>query len=177
MNLRLLLLLGLGCAALTACTPRAAAPSFGKPTGTFSVSFDHYAINVQDLDASVDFYQRVFGLEEIYDGTEKEHIRWLSLGGGMSLHVIEADRSALRLQKGVHLALAVARFDAFVEHLRELEVPFETWTGVPRETNSRPDGVRQVYLRDPDGYWVEVNDGRLGWERAVTGRPPTLDKI
>ena len=43
---------------------------------------------------------------------------------------------------------------------------FETWTGVPLETNDRPDGVKQVYFQDPDGYWIEVNDGRLGWSNA-----------
>ena len=86
----------------------------------------------------------------------------------MALHVIESDRSQLKLQKGVHLAIAVGEFDAFVTHLRELQIPFETWLGVPLETNDRPDGVRQVYLQDPDGYWIEVNDGRLGWANAAS---------
>jgi len=66
--------------ALTSCTPKAAV--FGTETGQFGASFDHYAINVDDLDASVAFYQKVLSLEEIYDGTEKDNIRWLSLGNG-----------------------------------------------------------------------------------------------
>lgn len=138
---------------------------FGAETGQFEASFDHYAINVDDVNESVDFYQRVFGLEEIYDGTGKDNVRWLSLGNGMSLHVIEADRSKLQLQKGVHLAIAVRNFDEFVGHLRKLELPFETWNGEFLQSNVRPDGVRQVYFKDPDGYWVEVNDGRLSWEK------------
>ena len=152
---------------LTACTPSRPAAVFGTEAGSFRASFDHYAINVDDVDESVAFYQRVFDLPEIYDGTEKEHIRWLSLGDGMSLHVIQADRTALRLQKGVHLAISLGNFDEFVQRLRTLAVPFESWQGVKNETNGRPDGVRQVYLQDPDGYWIEVNDGR-----SLFGRVP-----
>ena len=151
-------------ALLSTCAPRL--QPFGAETGDYRASFDHYAINVEDLGRTIDFYQRVFGLEEVKNGTGKDNIRWLSLGAGMALHVIETDRTQLRLQKGVHLAVAVGEFDAFVEHLRAIDQPFETWTGVPLETNDRPDGVKQVYFQDPDGYWIEVNDGRLGWSNA-----------
>lgn len=144
--------------ALFSCSPKAGV--FGEPSGRFLASFDHYAINVDDVDASVAFYQKVLALEEIYDGTEKDHIRWLSLGNGMSLHVIESDRSEVRLQKGVHLSVAVGAFDAFVQHLRDINLQFFSWQGVPMQSNGRPDGVRQVYFKDLDGYWTEVNDGR-----------------
>ncbi len=150
--------LSLFLSALTSCTPKAAV--FGTETGRFGASFDHYAINVDDVDESVAFYQRVLALEEIHDGTEKDNIRWLSLGNGMGLHVIESDRSQVRLQKGVHLSISVNAFDAFVEHLRTINLQFFSWQGVPMESNGRPDGVRQVYFKDLDGYWIEVNDAR-----------------
>ncbi|MFT4687702.1 MAG: catechol 2,3-dioxygenase-like lactoylglutathione lyase family enzyme [Neolewinella sp.] len=145
-------------ASLSTCTPKAAI--FGTETGRFGASFDHYAINVDDVDESVAFYQRVLALVEVYDGTEKENIRWLSLGNGMALHVIESDRSEVRLQKGVHLSIAVKEFDQFVEHLRTINLQFFSWQGVPMQSNGRPDGVRQVYFKDLDGYWTEVNDAR-----------------
>ena len=144
--------------ACTSCAPRAVA--FGAATGRFAVSFDHYAINVDDVDQTVAFYQRVLDLAEIPDGTEKDNIRWLSLGDGMSLHVIETDRSQVRLQKGVHLSVSVGDFDGFVAHLRAINLQFFSWQGVPMQSNDRPDGVRQVYFKDLDGYWVEVNDAR-----------------
>lgn len=155
--MRLLLLLPV--LFLFSCSPKAA--QFGKPTGQFSASFDHYAINVDNVDESVAFYQKVLDLKEVYDGTEKDNIRWLSLGNGMSLHVIESDRSQVRLQKGVHLSIAVGTFDAFVQHLRDINLQFFSWQGIPMESNGRPDGVRQVYFKDLDGYWIEVNDARV----------------
>ncbi|MEO0734343.1 MAG: VOC family protein [Bacteroidota bacterium] len=148
-----------------ACTPRTTA-TFGATNGPYGASFDHYAINVDDVDESVAFYQKVLGLEEIYDGTGKDNIRWLSLGNGMSLHVIEADNEAVRLQKGVHLSISVQEFDQFVQHLRDINLQFFSWQGVPMQSNSRPDGVRQVYFKDLDGYWTEVNDSRVVWAKG-----------
>lgn len=144
---------------LTSCTPKAS--SFGKETGRYGASFDHYAINVDDVDQSVAFYQKVLALQEVYDGTGKDHIRWLSLGNGMSLHISETDHSQVRTQKGVHLSISVNKFDDFVQHLRDINLQFFSWQGVPMQSNSRGDGVRQVYFKDLDGYWIEVNDGRV----------------
>lgn len=149
---------------LTSCTPKAAV--FGTETGQFGASFDHYAINVDDVNESVAFYQKVLGLAEIEDGTGKDNIRWLSLGNGMGLHVIESDNSEVRLQKGVHLSISVREFPAFVQHLRDINLQFFSWQGVPMETNGRPDGVTQVYFKDLDGYWIEVNDSRVVGEAA-----------
>ncbi|RYF13836.1 MAG: VOC family protein, partial [Flavobacteriales bacterium] len=29
------------------------------------------------------------------------------------------------------------------------------------EVTLRPDGIHQLYLQDPDGHWIEVNDAKL----------------
>jgi catechol 2,3-dioxygenase-like lactoylglutathione lyase family enzyme len=159
MQKHIFFLLSISLMLLSACTPKAI--PFGQETGLYGASFDHYAINVDNLDESVTFYQKVLALEEIYDGTEKDNIRWLSLGNGMSLHVIQSDNSEVRTQKGVHLSISVNRFDEFVQHLRDIKLQFFSWQGVPMESNSRPDGARQVYFKDPDGYWLEINDARV----------------
>ena len=81
------------------------------------MAIDHYAINVNDLKRSVDFYQKIFGLQEIEDGTEQPHIRWFRLGSTQELHIIEVDSLDKRIPKGVHLALAVRDFDRFRESI------------------------------------------------------------
>jgi hypothetical protein len=48
-----------------------------------------------------------------------------------------------------------------MEHLEASNVPFENWPGEAGTTNSRPDGIKQIYLQDPDGYWIEVNDNKF----------------
>ncbi|MCP9235103.1 VOC family protein [Lewinella sp. JB7] len=149
------------CTLMLSCTPKLS--PFGTENGPFRASFDHYAINVDNLQRSADFYQRVFQLETVFNGTGNDRRVWFSLGEGMALHIIETDTVDVKTTKGVHLCIAVANFDDFVDHLRKESIPFETWRGEAMQSNTRPDGVRQVYLQDPDGYWVEVNDNRLMW--------------
>ncbi|QLE00143.1 VOC family protein [Galbibacter sp. BG1] len=124
----------------------------------FNLEFDHHAILVQDLTESSNFYLNIIGLKEIENKTQKKHIRWFSLGGKTSLHVIEDKTHSVPDVKGVHFALSTKDLDGFIAHLRNNKVNFENWPGEPNTTNTRPDGVRQIYLKDPNGYWIEVNE-------------------
>ena len=124
---------------------------------TFSI--DHYAINVTDLDRSVTFYQSVFSLKEIYDGTEKDHIKWFRLGERQELHIISVEDLSLQIPKGVHLALTTANLSLLIRHLNTLEIPYYDWPGKKGAVSIRPDTIEQIYIQDPDGYWIEINDG------------------
>lgn len=123
------------------------------------VAIDHYAINVEDLTKSVTFYQDIFNLQEIKNGTGLSHIRWFRLGTSQELHIIAVDSLDKKLPKGVHLALAVSDFDRFRKKIQDLKIDYSDWPGTPQAISTRPDNIRQLYFQDPDGYWVEVNDG------------------
>lgn len=125
---------------------------------SFDLTFNHYAINVENLETSVEFYENVMVLKQIPNETNKEHIRWFGIGNELELHVIQSETKNISLVKGVHLSLALSNLDAFIKHLDTLNIPYENWQGESNKTNVRPDGVTQIYLQDPDGYWIEVND-------------------
>ena len=127
-----------------------------EPPG-IDITFNHVALSVADVDRSTAFYREVFGLEEIVNRTEIEGIRWLSLGEGKELHLISVIREPVTLNKAVHFALTTPDFDRFVETLRDAGVGFGSFAGDAGEITLRADGARQVYLQDPDGYWIEVN--------------------
>lgn len=134
--------------------------SYGQDKNTsMQFSIDHYAINVTDLDRSVNFYQQVFGIKEIYDGTEKDHIKWFRLGDHQELHIISVENLSLKIPKGVHLALTTANLSLFIRHLNALEIPYYDWPGKKGAVSIRPDTIEQIYIQDPDGYWIEINDG------------------
>jgi lactoylglutathione lyase len=46
----------------------------------------------------------------------------------------------------------------FVERLKQSNIAWEDWPGGKGTITTRPDGVKQIYFQDPDGYWIEVND-------------------
>lgn len=122
-----------------------------------ALTFNHEAILVKDLQKSVTFYQDILGLPEIEDKTEQDHIRWFSMGATRELHIIEDPAFNAPPAKGIHLALTTTDLDALIDHLRDQKVYFENWPGEPDTTTTRPDGIRQIYLQDPDGYWLEIN--------------------
>ncbi len=118
---------------------------------------EHDAYLVKDLDKTADFYKNVLGLEEIVDsGFPKETHRWFLLGDGSQIHLIIADE-VLPQPKGTHRCFNTTDLDGLMAHLKKHKVHFESWTGEEDVPTLRGDGVKQIYLQDPAGYWIEVN--------------------
>ncbi|MDT0688053.1 VOC family protein [Autumnicola psychrophila] len=124
---------------------------------SFNFKKDHDAIQVSNLEFSAEYYKHILGLKEIPNGGLPDHIRWFQLSDKTQLHVIES-KDKIKNTKGVHMAINTNNLEAFMEHLKASDVHFENWPGEAGTTNSRPDGIKQIYFQDPDGYWIEVND-------------------
>jgi lactoylglutathione lyase len=60
--------------------------------------------------------------------------------------------------KNTHLCFSVASIDDFIANLKKNNVEFENWAGEKNTVTKRVDGIKQIYFRDPDGYWIEIND-------------------
>lgn len=123
-----------------------------------NMTLDHVSLLVRNLEASSEFYTGVLGLVPIHNGTERPNIRWFGIGGTTALHITQDDFGDTRLKKQTHFAVCVDDFDGFVAELRAKGVKFWSWSEKIGEVTGRPDGFRQIYLADPDGYWLEVND-------------------
>lgn len=124
---------------------------------TFTVTMNHVALSVTDVNRSAEFYENVLHLQEITNRTNVEGIRWFSLGDGKELHLISTIKDKVIINKAVHLALTTPDFDAFVTILQRLNIPYSDWPGTPLKISIRADGIKQIFLQDPDGYWLEVN--------------------
>lgn len=120
--------------------------------------FNHIALSVKDVNQSVDFYQKVLQLIEIQNTASNSKTRWLSLGEGKQLHLIPRPDSEIKINKAVHFALATKDINTFIEHLETLKIEYSDWRDTPNKDYIRKDGIRQVYFKDPNGYWIEIND-------------------
>ena len=123
------------------------------------LTYDHQAIFVTDLGASARFYGEVLRLPEIENKSGRPTIRWFSGGRGVQLHLISGEGARPSLRKEIHFALSTPDLDEFITHLEKRRVLWGDWPGTAGKIHFRADGVRQIYFQDPDGYWVEVNDG------------------
>lgn len=131
-----------------------------------NLQFDHYTIRVTNLERSSRFYMDVLGLKEIENRTEKSNIRWFSMGGNMELHITEGEKENISTTVGVHMAMRLRNFDAFIEHIENNNITLHNSKGEPNCITIRTDGIRQVYFQDPDGYWIEVNEAELLYSSA-----------
>jgi len=121
-------------------------------------SFQHAALAVENVDSSAEFYMKILGFEEIPNRTQRPGIRWLSLGNGQELHLIQAETDQIRLIKHIHLAWSTPIFKDFLAVLEAHNLEYTDWPGTLKGSAVRADGVRQIYFQDPDGYWIEIND-------------------
>ncbi len=122
-----------------------------------SITFNHLALSVKDVYQSTEFYKNVLKLKEITNRTEVDGIRWFSLGEGKELHLISIIKGEIKLSKAVHLALTTSDFESFITRLNAMEIVYSDWPGTFNKITIRADGIKQVYIQDPDGYWIEVN--------------------
>jgi lactoylglutathione lyase len=51
--------------------------------------------------------------------------------------------------------------EEFIANLNKNEISYENWPGESNKITTRPDGVKQIYFKDPDGYWIEINDDKF----------------
>jgi len=149
-----------GILALVACLMAAAVTLSQSTSSSRSAEFDHTTVHVRDLQKSAEFYEKVFGLQQMkHPFNDTNHI-WFRVGAHQQLHVVGGGSEAPMKDIEVHFALRVPSIPAFTAHLDQMQVKYRSFDGKGKITD-RPDGVHQIYLQYLDGYCIEVNDNRF----------------
>lgn len=121
---------------------------------------DHIALLVRDLEEEVAFLTGVLGLTEGINPMGGTHIRWIEIGDGRRFHVQQGDVSRVHVERQTHFALSAPDFDAIHRDFVSRGIPFSDMQGTQGAINTRPDGMRALFLQSPTGYWFEINDFR-----------------
>lgn len=127
---------------------------------SFDFHFDHQSLIVAKLIETGDFYRDILKMVEIPHPDRAPGFRWFQVRGNSQLHLIKKDVAELPKDKSMHLCLSTKNLEKVIEHFINNNIDFYDWPGNKGGVTHRTDGVKQIYLQDPDGYWVEINTAK-----------------
>lgn len=117
---------------------------------------DHVGVYVKDLEKSLGFYEKLFGLKVVNRFTSGEaKIALLDIGDGL-LELVQRPGSPGTPPVGnwSHLALHEPDFDDKVKTLEEMEVG--------KRLVTMANGNRLCFFQDPDGHTLELMESGFG---------------
>jgi lactoylglutathione lyase len=127
-----------------------------EPTkGITILSYNHVGLAVKDLKTSVAFYREIIGLSPLDVPDNLLAIRrWFKIAPGQELHLLLGRENpvANNDKNAAHFSLSIPTnsADGIEAFLKEKNVPYHR--------QKRFDGAFQIYVTDPDGYVIELNE-------------------
>ena len=123
--------------------------------GITILSYNHVGLAVKDLKVSVAFYREIIGLSPLEVPDNMLAIRrWFRVAPGQELHLLlgRENPGANNDKNGAHFSLSIPTnsADEIEAFLKEKNVPYHR--------QKRFDGAYQIYVTDPDGYVIELNE-------------------
>ena len=131
--------------------------SFLGQAQTVDFVIDHQAFVVKNLEKEADFYANILQLKEITSTETKTTRRWFDINGA-ALHLIKNENITINKDKNQHLCLSTQDLEGFIKVLEKNNIAYEDWAGNKNSITNRKDGVKQIYIQDPEGYWLEINN-------------------
>ncbi len=133
---------------------------FAQNMMTNKPHINHTAIYVVQLQPALNFYAKIIGLDTIANPFNDGKHAWLKTGEHTAMHIIEGAPERKEYYKNQHTCFSVPDMQTFLAKLQLASIPYEDVAGNLNKVTTRIDGVLQIWLQDPDGYWVEINNAR-----------------
>jgi len=119
--------------------------------------FTHVSITVTDVAKAREFYSDTLGFQEIARPAFNFPGIWYSLGGDLQLHIILNDQLVRPAVEREKIEARYPHFALWTDDCDETAAKI-TALGLPtRDVISGPTGLRQVFVKDPDGVTIELN--------------------
>lgn len=119
-----------------------------------NLKLDHYSIYCFDLEQSIKFYTQVLRLKSKTRPSFDFPGHWFDIGNDQELHLISGrkeQKENLPMSRNIHQAYKTTEIEQFNKHLDSLNIS-------KIGPKKRPDGITQIFIQDPDGYWIEITE-------------------
>ena len=116
---------------------------------------NHVSITVTDVAKAREFYGNVLGFQEIPRPAFDVPGIWYGLNNGLSLHIILNDTLVRPAVERERIEARYAHFALWTDDCDETARKIGELGLATRDVISGPTGLRQVFVKDPDGNMVE----------------------
>ena len=111
---------------------------------------NHVALYVADVAQSCYFYSNTLQMTQLARPNFDFPGAWFQIGSHQELHLIGIrTEHVVSGSRSNHFALEVEDLSAWEQPLKAQQATF-------RPPKPRPDGLLQLFVKDPDGYWIEL---------------------
>ncbi len=118
------------------------------------IEINHVSLWVKDVPISINFYKNILGLSQLASRPNFDFQgAWFALGNRQQLHILEG-----RTEDVSHSHSRRNHFAVQVESLQAVAVFLQSKDIIFIGPKARPDGIMQVFIQDPDGYWIEFTE-------------------
>lgn len=122
-----------------------------------TITLNHIAVYVYNLEKSTAFYERVLKLKKIPEPFHDGKHTWFTIGAAGQLHLIQGAEKDIKRNKNDHFCFSVKSIEDFIARLDQQHIEYTNWPGTAKAPTVRVDGIKQIYFQDPDGHWIEIN--------------------
>lgn len=121
---------------------------------------NHIALYVYNLEKSTAFYRDILQIDTIPEPFHDGRHTWFKIGDHSQLHLIQGAKEITTHDMNSHLCFSVPSVDEVIVRLNAHNIDFTNWQKSGKKPTVRVDGVKQIYLKDAEGYWIEINDDK-----------------
>ncbi len=115
----------------------------------------HVSLTVTDVTKAREFFTGVLGFAEIPRPAFDFPGIWYSLGGDLQLHLILNDQLVRPAAEREKIVARYPHFALWTEDVDGTARRFEERGLICRDVISGPTGLRQLFIKDPDGNMIE----------------------